>query len=108
VGGDFQANIAVLAFRLIVYRAQNVARVADIRCDQLFVDFGRGASSRGKARDVAVILAAASDRLLEYRGVGGDPPQILVSHSVGKLATRDHVPSQIVHPAALTISEKLF
>ena len=65
---DFQANIAVLAFRLIVYRAQNVARVADIRGDPLFVDLGGETSSRGKARDVAVILAAASDRLLVSRG----------------------------------------
>src|SRR5207302_6903444 len=60
-----------------------------------------GSSGRRSARDVAIVVAAFSDRFFEDAGIGGDSSQPLGNPPRG-FAADHHAPGQVVHPAALT------
>ncbi len=70
IGRNLEADEAILALQLVVYRAQHVGGVLDILDRHRLEQVGDGAVAPFQClADRAVILVRTADRLLEDRGV---------------------------------------
>ena len=97
-----QRDEPVGVVRLLPERAQHVAGELHVEDRDLVVDVARRHALLGELRDLLVVVGRAEDRLLEDRGVGGDPAQRQLVHEALKLPGRDEAAADLVQPRART------
>ena len=91
---------AVVAVGAFVDGPQDVGRELDVAHDHPAVELAGGEALAGALRQLLVVVGRSEDRLLEDRGVRGDPAQrLLVDHPL-QLAADEHRPAQLVEPWA--------
>ena len=71
--GDLEADEAVATRRSLEHRQEQVGRVTDVTDGDRLVDLLRGLSLGGERVQLGVVVAARRDRLLEDRGIRGEP-----------------------------------
>src|SRR5205823_12074976 len=99
VGPDLERYEAV-ASQLVVDRAQDVRPQLHVRHGDLVVDRPRIEAPLGQLADLAVVVRAAEDRLLEDRRIRRDPAQAVLDDQALELAALDHPPPDLVEPDA--------
>jgi hypothetical protein len=104
---DLETDETVDTLGLIVNLTQDVAGVAHVGREQLLVDLLGGRTGSGCSSKIVIVVGALRDRLFENRRIGRDPAQAFFCNATGQVAGHDHASVQIIHPAALTVVDKL-
>ncbi len=100
VGGDFEADVAVVAVGLVVDRLEGVERGLDVGDGERLVDRVDPVPFADHHLDVVVVFLALADRLLEDARVGGHPAEAVLLDQAGQLAGVEHLAADVVEPDA--------
>ena len=103
---NFQAHVAVAAFRLRVYRPEDIARILNV-AERNFLEDAVGVQLLGFGRIQNVgVKIASRDGLLENRRVRGHPAQAVVINVLLQSPAGEQISAHIVHPGRLAVPQQ--
>src|SRR5580704_4095807 len=107
-GRDFEADIAVAVFALVVDGTEDVTGVLDVANGDFFVEL-LGVQGFGfwGIKNV-VVERAAVDGFFKDGGIGGLAAQAVLGDEFFQTATGEQVAADVVHPGRLAVGEEAF
>src|SRR4051794_25614849 len=95
---DFDSNAAVYSTSPVAHGAEDVASPTDVMADHRTGGFLRRDASQPEVLDLAGVVRAVCQRLLENGGIGGDPDDVAVAHKSGESSTPKPPAVEAVQP----------
>jgi hypothetical protein len=105
--GDLQAHIPVETRGSVVHRPKNVARLLDIRDDEMLVDRRDREPLSDERLDLVLVFFAFRDGLVEDSRVRRYAAEPFPGRAPLQFAAANHLPGQVVEPVALALLKEL-